>query len=423
MRILLLSDHFPPESFGGASRVAFLQAQALTRLGHQVLVLSTRQHADAPARVEVEGIHVHRLHVTYPLRWRAYLSLYNLLVVAGLERAIESFEPEIVHAHNIHTYLTYHSLTIADQWRLPVLLTAHDTMTVTYQKFESFIDSANPAQCDNLDYRVNPWYEFCKQRLRYFPLRNAIIRRVIRNRVNVIISPSAALLDVLRTNGVQARKMVVLPNGIDPTRFDTTPQEQRAFLARYDLQGRKVVLLAGRINRYKGADQILQALPLIIERVPQVVLLVLARSKGYPRQMQHFAESQGLGQYIRLAGWLGDHLLAAAYGAADVCVVPSVYFDNFPTVNLEAQAAGTPVVGTCFGGTPEAVLNGETGFIVNPFDVEALADRVARLLSDSALHARMSVRARAHVRQNFDWIQQARKLATLYQETLDTHED
>jgi glycosyltransferase involved in cell wall biosynthesis len=419
LNILLLSDHFPPEAFGGASRMVFIQAQALARLGHRVRVLSTRQHADAPAEVEIEGIPVYRLHVDYPLRWRAYLSLYNPLVAPGLRRAIEDFGPDIVHAHNVHTYLTYHSFTLANRMGLPAVLTAHDVMTVAYQKFDSFIDPKDPARCEELDYRVRPGSQIRRQRFRYFPWRNDIIRRIIARRVDVIVSPSEMLIHVLQINGVHARRMVAIANGIDPTRFDSSPEDQQAFRARHDLVGRKIVLLAGRINRLKGADQMLEALPRIVRRVPQAVLLILARPEGYPRVMQHIAESHGLGQHIRPVGWLTDRALAAAFGAAEVCAVPSVCFENLPTAALEAQAAGTPVVVTCFGGAPETILDGQTGFVVNPFDIAALTDRIVTLLKDDKLNAQMSKRARGHARQNFDWLQQARKLEALYQETLD----
>lgn len=420
MRILLLSDHFPPEAFGGASRIAFIQAQALARLGHRVRVVSTRQHAEALAEVEVGGLPTHRLHVDYPLRWRAYLSLYNPFAAPGLRRIMEDFNPDIVHAHNVHTYLTYHSFTIANRMGLPTVLTAHDVMMAAYQKFDSFIDPKDPTRCEGLDYRVRPASQFRLQRFRYFPWRNDIIRRIIARRVDAIVSPSEMLIHVLRINGIRARKMVAIANGIDPARFESTLDDRQAFRARHDLLGRKIILLAGRINRLKGADQMLEALPRIVHRVPQAVLLILARPEGYPRVMQRIAESRGLGQHIRPVGWLTDRALAAAFGAAEVCAVPSVCFENLPTAALEAQAAGTPAVVTCFGGAPETILDGQTGFAVNPFDIAALTDRIVLLLKDDDLRTHMSTRARAHARQNFDWLQQARKLETLYREILDT---
>jgi glycosyltransferase involved in cell wall biosynthesis len=213
--------------------------------------------------------------------------------------------------------------------------------------------------------------------------------------------------------------MIHLPNGIDPARFVSGEAEQAAFRTGHDLVGRRVILFAGRINRAKGGEQILRALPHIVAQVPEAVLLVLARPGGYGEGMLSIAESLGIRQHIRFAGWLSGEILAAAFSAADVCVTPSVYFDNFPTVNLEAQAAGTPVVGTCFGGTPEAVVDGETGFIVNPYNVEQLAERIGQLLADDALRARMGDQARQRVRQHYHWLTQGENLVSLYRRILD----
>lgn len=421
MKILILTDHFPPDNPGGAGQVALIQCRALQRLGHEVQVLSVRRDEAAPADLLVEGVPVHRIRLSYPLRWHAYLSLYNPAASRRVSAFLNTVQPDLVHAHNVHTYLTYHSLALAKRRGLPVFLTVHDTMTVTFQKFESFIDPAWRDVPEEFDYRVSPLSQLRRQRFRYFPLRNAIIRRVLRRNVDAILSPSRALLEVLRANRVAARHMLHLPNGIDPARFESSEEDQARFRAEQGLEGRKIILFAGRINRAKGGEQILQAMPHIVARVPEAVLLVLARPGGYAEGMLTIAESLGIRQHIRFAGWLSGETLAAAFGAADVCVTPSVYFDNFPTVNLEAQAAGTPVVGTCFGGTPEAVADGETGFIVNPYNVEALAERISRLLLDDDLRLRMGEQARRRVRQRYDWLRQAEKLVEIYRRfgTLD----
>jgi glycosyltransferase involved in cell wall biosynthesis len=396
--------------------VAFIQCKALQKLGHEVQVLSARRDDSSPADLDVEGIPVHRLKIAYPLRWHAYLSLANPAATRQVGQFLGRTQPDIVHAHNVHTYLTYHSLALARKRGLPVFLTVHDTMTVTYQKFDSFIDPGWRGIPGQMDYRVDPWTQVRKQRFRYFPPRNAIIRQIIRHNVNAIISPSAELLEVLKANRLNVPNMIPLANGIEPERFESTGAEQAGFRAEQGLEGRRVILFAGRINRAKGGEQILRAMPLIVERVPDAMLLVLARPGGYGEGMLHIAESLGIGQYIRFAGWLTGHNLAAAFGMADVCVTPSIYFDNFPTVNLEAQAAGTPVVGTCFGGTREAVIDGETGYIVNPYDLDMLAGRIVDLLLNELLRARMGHNAQQRIRQHYDWLEQANKLVRIYRQ-------
>jgi glycogen(starch) synthase len=210
--------------------------------------------------------------------------------------------------------------------------------------------------------------------------------------------------------------MIHLPNGIDPSEFDTTPEDRHQFRAENDLIGKKIILIAGRLNRAKGGSQILEALVQIVSRVPEAILLILARPDGYAQAMLSIAETQGIRQYIRFAGWLSGKQLSAAFGAADVCVVPSVYFDNFPTVNLEAMASATPVVATCFGGSSEVVINGVTGFIVNPYDIESLAGRVIQLLTDDVMRAAMGHRSRQRILHKYDWVEQARKMIAIYEQ-------
>jgi glycosyltransferase involved in cell wall biosynthesis len=419
VRILVLTDHFPPDSPGGAGQVALIQCRALQRLGHDVQVLSARQDESAPADIQVEGVPVHRLKIAYPPRWRAYLSLYNPAAARAVSAFLDRVRPDIVHAHNVHTYLTYHSLALVRRRSLPVVLTTHDVMSAAYQKFDSFIDPTWQHVPTEFDYRVTPRSQIRKQRFRYFPLRNAIIRRMIGRHVNAIISPSRALIDFLQANRVYAPQMIVVHNGIDPALFESSRAEQAAFRADQGLEGRRIILFAGRINRAKGGEQILKALPRIVDRVPDAVLLVLAQPGGYGEAMLSQAKLLGVREHIHFAGWLGGRALASAFGAADVCVIPSVCFDSFPTVALEAQAAGTPVVATCFGGAREAVIDGQTGFIVNPYNVEMLAGRITRLLADDALRAAMGERAHQRVREHFDWLAQAGRLVEIYRQVSD----
>jgi glycosyltransferase involved in cell wall biosynthesis len=422
MKILILSDTFPPEVTGGAARVALTQARALICLGHQVQVLGTRRDKAAEADIEVDGVQVHRLNVDYPARWQAYLSLYNPAVARMVKGYLQSVKPDVIHAHNIHAYLTYHSLSQAHRMGIPVCLTVHDTMMVTYQKYDEFIDPTKPEIPERFDYRVSATSQIQKQRLRYFPLRNAIIRRMVRNNVDALISPSQELFEVLRANGIGAQRMIHIANGIDAAAFESLGEEQAEFRAAHDLVGKRVILLAGRINKAKGGLQMLRALPRIIEAVPDAMLLILSQPGGYGDEMNSIAESLGIRHTLRFAGWLAGRELAVAFGAADVLVTPSVYFDNFPTVNIEAMAAGTPVVATYYGGSREAVIDGETGFVVNPYDLDALAGRMIDLLSNDELRAEMGARARMRARTEYDWIEQAKRLVDVYGQLRDTHE-
>ena len=145
---------------------------------------------------------------------------------------------------------------------------------------------------------------------------------------------------------------------------------------------------------------------------PQMRLLALTArdiDEKIPAAVRH------LRPLIHAGGWLQGDELRAAFHLADLVVVPSVIFDTFPTVNLEAMAAGKAVIATCFGGSVELVNDGETGYIVNPLDVEAFADRLRRLLDDEELRGAMGRRGQARIQQGFTVQAQVQTMMDVYQ--------
>lgn len=117
----------------------------------------------------------------------------------------------------------------------------------------------------------------------------------------------------------------------------------------------------------------------------------------------------------RLTSVGNDHLLVAAYVAADACVVPSLT-EQFGLVALESMACGTPVVAFATGGIPEVVRHHETGYLVPPGDAEALAEGLRTVLSDTGLRERLGRRAREVVLAEYTVELQARRHARLYEE-------
>ena len=99
-------------------------------------------------------------------------------------------------------------------------------------------------------------------------------------------------------------------------------------------------------------------------------------------------------------------------------VVLSLYLDPFPTVNLEAMASGKPIVGTCFGGTPEAVANNETGYIVNPYDEKELAAKIIDLLKNPEKAKLFGTNGRHRVEKFFSLDQQVQKTLEWYKKFL-----
>lgn len=371
MKILILSDNFPPESKGGADRVAFALSKEFSKQYHQVYVLTTTQDKiNEKLGVDFEAMKLYKFYAPdYHERWRAYLSLYNPQIAGRVEKLIKEIKPDIVHAHNIHYYLSYHCLKIAKKYSKAVFLTAHDVMLFNYGKL------ATHNYLKNFNYKTT-WFDHLKQaKKRYNPFRNILIRRYLKY-VDRIFAVSNALKQALNSNGI--RNVGVIHNGIDVSAWQADGEEIEHFKKENKLNSKKVVLFGGRLGGLKGGEKIIEAMEVVTKKIPNTVLLVLGKEGEYTRKMNELACRKGVS--MQFTGWISGKKLKAAYWASDVITTPSLYLDPFPTVNLEAMACKKPVVGTCFGGTPEIVKNGVTGYIVNPYSTEFFAKRIIDLL-------------------------------------------
>jgi glycosyltransferase involved in cell wall biosynthesis len=215
--------------------------------------------------------------------------------------------------------------------------------------------------------------------------------------------------------GVPPERTRVIYGGADPVRFAPDPEVRR-----------DGVLFVGRLTPHKGVDRLLQALP-------DGARLTVAGTgghdphppaSGYPDLLRQLARDRD----VRFAGPVPEAELPALHRGAAVFVLPTVKTDcygrTFPIAELlglsvlEAMASGTPVLASRLDGLPEVVQDGETGFLVTPGDVGELRDRLAQLLGDPALAARMGRRAREVVLERFTWAATARRCLDAYEELL-----
>jgi len=412
MKILLLNDRIPPEGKGGAESVVWRLARGLAAADHETHVIATTP--GAPIEETRDSIPTYHIQAGYPERFRAWFSLWNPQTVGAFSALLRQLQPDVVNAHNIHYLLSYHMLKLARAAGCAVVFSAHDAMSFAYGKLPSSFSPMGPDVLTPGAYRLPRGYNIRRNRFRYNPVRNVIIKRYLERQAHLRTVPSQALADAFTDNSMPP--VEVAHNGIDLREWrpvaDANVDDLRG---RLDLAGKRVILIAGRLTREKGLLQILSALDLLADTLPDVRLLILSSRDIDAQVAGEFAHLRPL---IRIGGWLSGDDLRAAYQLADVVAVPSIYLDPFPTVALEAMAAGKPVVATCFGGAREAVVAGETGFIVNPYDTAALADKLRRLLTDAVLRRRMGMMGRERIAMHFSLDNQVRRMVDIYERAL-----
>ncbi len=210
----------------------------------------------------------------------------------------------------------------------------------------------------------------------------------------------------VRRAGVPADRVTVIHNAARPEAFaDPDPSARRELLSLFPGANRvmQVVLAAGRLSPEKGFDVLVAAIPDVIGRFPRTGFVVFGEGPERKRLEQRVA-TLGLADNVVLPGFRRD--LDRLLPAADILALSS-HTEGLPNVVLEAAAAGVPVVATAVGGTPEVVLDGETGYLVPPADQVALADRLTMLLGSQAARERMGATSREFVRERFSFHAQA----------------
>jgi glycosyltransferase involved in cell wall biosynthesis len=408
MRLLVLCDSIPPEHLGGAGKVAWEVARGLRAAGHEVALIATTP--GAPFDETRDGIAAYHLHSAYPYRFNAWLGLYNPQTMPALRRLYAEIRPDAIYAVNVHTHLSYSSLSLARRLGIPVVFHAQDVMPFAYAKLDHRITASTPCALDPASLRLPPLYNLRQMRARYNPARNLVIRRILTTATARRFACSRALAAALEANGLPPFE--VAHNGVDPAALRAAPEAIESLRARLGLAGRRVILFAGRLSAGKGSRPLLAALARVAERVPDAALLCLTAATPAEQGIAGPEYADLRARYIVQGGWLEGESLAAAYHLTDVVVFPSITHDPFGLVNVEAMAAGKPVVATCFGGAPEVVVDGETGYVVNPLRVDDLADRLTRLLGDADLRARMGEAGYARALAHFTFDRLTRQIET-----------
>ena len=364
---LLLTPDFPPWD-GGVAVWAEKLAQFLTRQDRRVVVAAPQQLAQDAAFDARQPYPVVRLR-SFKDRYLKYLSAHFTV-----RRLAQAHRPAHILA------LTWHPFANAAlRWApaVPLTLIAHGN-----------------------DFMESRWQRpFWRRRMsRAF----AGARRVIA----VSGETERALARLLP--GLAAKTTVLVP-GVDPEEFPCTERPS---------PGPPVLLTLGRVVQRKGQDRVIQALPVILREFPEVEYWIAGRGSDVPR-LQALARELGLERQVRFLGFVPAEERIHLYQRCTVYLMPSRTigergdFEGFGITYLEANACGRPVIGGRSGGVTDAVLDGETGFLVDPESPDEIAARTLELLRDSTLAARLGAQGRARVEREMNWDVATRRLLEL----------
>ena len=250
-------------------------------------------------------------------------------------------------------------------------------------------------------------------------------QQLVDNAESLVVNTEDETAELARFYDVNPGKISVVSPGADTELF-TPGTNRNTELARRQLGiplHAKVVAFVGRLQDFKGPHVLLRAMGEVVRRGRvdgPLRVIVCGGASGAGSSVERYREianEEGLRHITRFLGPRPPEELVSIYQAADIVAVPS-YNESFGLVAVEAQATGTPVVAAKVGGLPLAVVDGETGLLVDGHEPEAWADALEQMLVDDPTRIQLGETAVEHAGR-FSWASSAKKLAEVYARTLD----
>lgn len=365
MNVVMVALNFKPAT-GGIAEYTHQVVRTLAGLGHRVRVVAPEMPGadDFDASVPYEVARIDLDLSPPPLRALP-------AVVRHLRHHVAEVDADWL-VHNTIDGATHACWWVGVRDRIPVCTMVHGT-DVQSRMFE------DPSAYDHA--------------LSWLVERSRLKRGVLQ--ADHVTSPSTYTRDLLIEFGVPHDRVTVIPPfRPDPEAADVAEEAVRAVREDLGIDDAPMLLTLTRLVERKGIDVVLEALPAIREAIPDVRYVVAGDGPDRDR-LESLAGEHDVGDAVTFAGFVEEDRKWTLLAAADLFVMPNRKLpdgdvEGFGIVFLEANMVGTPVVGGRSGGAVDAIADGETGLLVDPRDVEGLADRIVELLSDDDRRQRMA---------------------------------
>lgn len=391
MRILFLSNFYPPARSGGYTQWCHEVAERLAARGHTIGVLTSR-HEQAKAPAGEQNIH-RLLHLEGDLAYyqpRHFFTRWkkehreNLLF---LEQIVGEFAPDLIFVWGMW------AVSKAVPARAEQLLPGR----VVY-----YLSDYWPSTAD----MHTAYWQLPAQRALMRPAKQLLNKLALRMlaaesrpvlKLEQVICVSARVRELLVAAGLPVEQARIIHGGTDVERFLTVPRQNGS-------SGPLKLLYAGQFVQHKGVHTAIEAMARVVkERGINEISLTLVGSghPAYEAFLRSLIEQEGLQNHVTIHKAVSKDEMPAVFQQFDVLIFPSIYEEPLARITQEAMVSGLVIVGTTTGGTKEILREGETGLTFAPEDAEGLAEQIGRLAGDPELRGRLAQAGRQTVLEKF----------------------
>jgi glycosyltransferase involved in cell wall biosynthesis len=405
IKILLVNKFFFPK--GGSETVFFQEREFLISHGYKVVDFSTQHPENLLSEYSgyfVPNVDYHgsskAVNLSFLEKFRIATNfIHNSEAIVKLEALIEKEKPQIAHLHNIYHQITPAIITVLKNAGIKVLLTLHDYKLIC-PAYSMINDDAICNKCEG-KYFGYATINRCQEGSYFKSLLLSIEgywHKWVRSYegVDLFLSPSKFLFDLMTKNRIGAQKIRVLRNGIDVKAYNFSGQDDG------------YAIYFGRISKEKGVETLLEAHKLLPLKFSLKIVgtgpIIEELKEKYPE--------------VEFTGYKKGEELKESINRASFVVVPSEWFENCSMSALESMAFGKPVIGSRIGGIVEQIEDGKTGFLFEMGNSDKLARKMTLLAEDKKLRKEMGKAARRKLEREYSLEAHCSKLMEIYEELL-----
>jgi phosphatidyl-myo-inositol dimannoside synthase len=370
-KITILSEDFPPYA-GGIAQWAHGVATSLYNLGHTVNVLTRYRRNYVP------------FQYPFPLKFMAG-SHWKQLRTYYCRRSVK----ELYQAGRVPDCI------IATTWNC-----ARGIVDLGHRYNSRIVTVAHGLEMTRTMSFIKQWW----------------LKRTLRACDRVIAVSGFTQAAILESYKLPPQKVSVVPNGVNTQDF--YPSADTAGLRRqFNLTDEKVVLTLARVIERKGHDQVIKALPQVKKAIPRLKYLIAGPwEENCYRKLKKLIGELRLEDTVIFTGYIDTKKINELYNLCDIYIMPSRELatqgdtEGFGITFLEANACEKPVIGGKSGGVVDAIVDNETGFLVDPLDTQAIAEKIILLLESQALAQKIGRQGRDRILRGYTWEAVSKKI-------------
>ncbi len=373
MKILMLTWEYPPRVVGGISKVVYDLSHKMVKEGNEVTVVTYKDGDNVKYYENDKGVEVYRVdnYMIRPNNFIDWIMQLNFNMITKVNEIInKNGKFDVIHAHD--WLVAYSAKSIKESYNIPLISTIHATESGR----NSGIHDETQRYINDSEWMLT--YESSE----------------------VIVNSNYMKNEVQRLFGLPYDKINVIPNGVNLQLFSNVNVDYD-FRRQYAMDNEKIILYVGRLVYEKGIQNLIAAMPKILDRYHDSKLIICGRG-GMIDELREQVKYLGIDNKVYFAGYCDSKKMQKMYKCADVAVFPSTY-EPFGIVAIESMLSGTPTIVSDVGGLNEIVEHGVTGMKSYAGNANSIADSVLALLFDPKLCANISQNAIKKVKENYNW--------------------